>query len=252
LNPLLRMDGFILAEGEPISGQRTFAVVPDRRGVGGTGKNLIFGSINKPDLYIMDAINNDLGMVSNPNNPLWYDRQLPVGALTWGDLVDWWAHLHSLDASSRDAEESLYRRLVSCVGVNSPPEKALFKSYYALLKTTGRSLPALLPQVWLHYDPKSMKARANASERTIARSRMDFLLLLPHKVRVVIEVDGNQHYTDDQGRGSPQAYAAMMEEDRRLRLLGYEVYRFGGAELGEGADAMVQEFFQQLLALHAE
>lgn len=36
-------------------------------------------------------------------------------------------------------------------------------------------------------------------------------------------------------------------EDRRLRLVGFEVYRFGGAELmKDRADRMVAEFFDQL------
>ena len=39
----------------------------------------------------------------------------------------------------------------------------------------------------------------------------------------------------------------MVAEDRQLRLVGYEVYRFGGAELmKEGADKMVTVFFDQL------
>lgn len=60
---------------------------------------------------------------------------------------------------------------------------------------------------------------------------MDFLLLLPSRVRVVIECDGQQHYADDTGKASPRRYAEMMATDRDLRLKGYEIYRFGGAEL---------------------
>ncbi|MFC1474077.1 hypothetical protein [Rhodococcus qingshengii] len=41
----------------------------------------------------------------------------------------------------------------------------------------------------------------------------------------------------------------MVSEDRRLRLAGYEVYRFGGAELFNGTSrSMVEEFLQQLTA----
>ncbi len=46
---------------------------------------------------------------------------------------------------------------------------------------------------------------------------------------------------------SPALHSEMVAEDRRLRLTGYEVYRFGGAELMKsGADTMVAEFFDQL------
>jgi very-short-patch-repair endonuclease len=64
---------------------------------------------------------------------------------------------------------------------------------------------------------------------------------------VVIEVDGRQHYADADSSVNTSLYAEMVSEDRRLRLSGYEVYRFGGAELaGAGADEMVSRFFDEL------
>jgi very-short-patch-repair endonuclease len=60
---------------------------------------------------------------------------------------------------------------------------------------------------------------------------MDFLMLLPNSVRVVVEVDGKHHYADNNGAASPHAYAAMMAADRDLRLAGYDVYRFGAYAL---------------------
>jgi len=77
---------------------------------------------------------------------------------------------------------------------------------------------------------------------------MDFLLLLPHRARVVIECDGKQHYADADGRADPRQYADMMRTDRDLRLKGYEVYRFGGAELAgdSGAQHLLNAFFDRL------
>jgi hypothetical protein len=47
---------------------------------------------------------------------------------------------------------------------------------------------------------------------------------------VVLEVDGKQHYANGD-TASPALYSQMVSEDRRLRLAGYEVYRFGETEL---------------------
>jgi very-short-patch-repair endonuclease len=81
---------------------------------------------------------------------------------------------------------------------------------------------------------------------------MDFLLLLPHRVRIVIEVDGKHHYCDGEGRGDVDRYAAMMHADRDLRLAGYEVFRFGAAELmSSEADLLVKNFFEALFKRHA-
>ena len=77
---------------------------------------------------------------------------------------------------------------------------------------------------------------------------MDFLLILPYGQRVVIEVDGSHHYTDDQGRPDRQKYANNMRGDRDLKLSGYEVFRFGAVELVEPelARSLLQKFFADL------
>jgi hypothetical protein len=108
-------------------------------------------------------------------------------------------------------------------------------------------VPALIPQVYLHYDPY---VRSRGSAGPLFRQRMDFLLLLPGSRRVVIEIDGKQRYARPDGRADPAAYAARMAEDRRLRLSGYEVHGFGGQEFVDGASAerLLDEFFDELLA----
>jgi hypothetical protein len=108
------------------------------------------------------------------------------------------------------------------------PERILFNTYTKRYGQDPTTL-ALLPQVWLHYDPY---LRPNPQQRpgAVIRQRMDFLLLAPGRRRVVLEVDGRHHYATDDGRAAPSRYATMVAEDRRLRLTGYEVYRFGGAE----------------------
>ena len=81
----------------------------------------------------------------------------------------------------------------------------------------------------------------------LLRFRMDFLLLLPQGVRVVIEVDGKHHYADTKGKADVQRYAQMARADRELKLAGYEVFRFGVAELQTPtAKADVQVFFKAL------
>ncbi len=105
-----------------------------------------------------------------------------------------------------------------------------------------------MPQVYLHYDPYTVRQRG-LSRSPLGRQRMDFLLLYSDRHRAVIEIDGRQHYADDAGRADPRLYAQMVSEDRRLRLAGYEVYRFGGQELTDNAaEEMLAAFFD---ALHA-
>jgi very-short-patch-repair endonuclease len=78
---------------------------------------------------------------------------------------------------------------------------------------------------------------------------MDFLLLMPHGQRVVLEVDGLHHYARPGGeRPDPARYADGVRGDRDLKLSGYEVFRFGAAELqrrDQARDAL-RPFFQDL------
>src|SRR5439155_20343754 len=116
----------------------------------------------------------------------------------------------------------------------SEPEKLLFETYWGL---TFLGHPALIPQVYLHYDPYTLKHLPDG--KRLPRQRMDFLMLFPNNVRIVLEVDGKQHYSKENEEGqyiaSPKLYAEMVAEDRRLKLAGYEIYRFGGYEL-RGSD----------------
>jgi very-short-patch-repair endonuclease len=79
---------------------------------------------------------------------------------------------------------------------------------------------------------------------------MDFLLLFSDAGRVVIEVDGSQHFAED-GKPSLARYSDMVAADRDLRLAGYEVHRFGANELtGQGSAERIEEFFRRLLRKH--
>jgi very-short-patch-repair endonuclease len=77
---------------------------------------------------------------------------------------------------------------------------------------------------------------------------MDSLLLTPRRSRIVLEVDGRQHYVAADGVADPRRYAEMAAEDRALQLAGYEVYRFGAHELTtDGAHGILQKFFYEPL-----
>ena len=217
-------------------------------GVAGELKNLIFASTGpKPKIVLRDALNNIIEITEGARTCLVYDRPLTEEGLTWGALVGWWAAGPLNGANPQVAGHHLYRRLHE--SLDSSPEHLLLKTYAKRYSgASGSGQPALLPQVYLHYDPY---LRPDPAHRpgAVVRQRMDFLLLLPGRRRVVLEVDGRHHYASDAGIASPSRYALMVREDRRLRLAGYEVYRFGGDEFTapDGGTKMLEDFFTQLL-----
>lgn len=249
INDHIHRDGFSLELAEHLSGHPIYRARSTTQSVLGRPKNLIFASIGqKPDIILHDAVNNDIQIIRHADLCLVYDEPFPNGIFAWAHLVDWWARREKLPESSRDAEESLYRRLLASVeSSGSPPEKIFFRTYYSLRKSSGPHIPALVPQVYLHYDPATVHMLGG--KRRVFRQRMDFLLLLGHGVRVVIEIDGRQHYADERGQAAPKRYGEMVAEDRRLKLAGYEIYRFGGHELqGESSEQLILDFFTALFA----
>lgn len=90
--------------------------------------------------------------------------------------------------------------------------------------------------------------------------------MLDQGARIVLEVDGRHHYAVQDSLdqsvyiANARRYAEMAMEDRRLRLAGYEVYRFGGQEfmdvdmqlwtVGSNARQVATTFFDRLLRKH--
>ena len=262
LDGLLKVDGYRVVPVGEVSGHLVYGIRAVVGGVAGAPKNLIFASIGeKPEIVLDDSINNDIRITKHADKCLIFDRPIPSEGLTWKALASWWQERAGC-SGLEEARKSLGARLrQSILLVRSPGEYAIFQQYYQVMgpKLSDR-LPALIPQVYLHFDPFTVRQRGGHKE--LPRQRMDFLLLLAQRVRVVIEVDGQHHYADDQQRASPRRYAEMAAEDRALQLRGYEVYRFGAAEfvdvvmdggryeVGSQTKAMLSEFFQNLFARH--
>jgi very-short-patch-repair endonuclease len=89
--------------------------------------------------------------------------------------------------------------------------------------------------------------RERGERRRFETQRMDFLMLLPNGIRVIIEIDGIQHYSED-GNPSPKVYSRTVKAHRKLQLQGYHVYRFAGLELNSSqkAKAIVGLFINEL------
>lgn len=209
----------------------------------GAPKNLVFASIGpKHEIVLTDALDNDVAIVKNAHLHLVYSDPVGDSGLSWRQLVAWWPD--APEGDERERALALHGRLMN--SVDEGPERLILKTYAQLYGEFGFDIPALLPQVYLHYDPYSQRP---GRPTHLARQRMDFLLLVPMRRRIVIELDGKQHYAEPDGRASPRLYGEMMREDRRLRLAGYELFRIGGDELTdpEAGGPLLHDFFIELL-----
>ncbi|MCO4099901.1 MAG: hypothetical protein HEQ38_10960 [Gemmatimonas sp.] len=263
INRLIEVDGWRLTAQGDVSGRPVYR--GERVGQPNNRiKNLIFAAgERKPDIVISNALTNEIAVVRNEEYCLIYDRDILADGLRWTTLVEWYSSINAdskIASESSDAERALFRRLQD--QLHPAIERAFFRSYFAIFRSKlSHRLPALVPQVYLHYDPKTIRQRVREATRVergpgavgaipLPRQRMDFLMLLPNNSRIVFELDGKHHYADGD-RADPSRYATMVAADRELRLAGYEVYRFGGAELSqESLHSVVSDFFSRLFDKH--
>ena len=203
-------------------------------------KNVIFGSARKPDLRVSDTMASEIEIV-DAKDLLIFDDPIGSTGLRWQDLQNWWQRKHP-QFNAVEAKSTLYRCLRECLPEESPPQLRPFELYHQINSHRIPELPALLPEVWLHWDHKTVQHRG---VRALLGQRMDFLLLAPNHHRIILEVDGAGHYTDERAQPSPARYAENARFDRDIQLRGYAVYRFGAAELltDEQAIQLLNGFF---------
>lgn len=242
INNYLIGEGYELKQTEQIAGLPIYNVLSVTPGVSGNIKNIIFAAKYKPEIVFDDALNNDIRITKNENHCLIYDRPIPSGGIIWNDLVEWYAEENNI---IDDQEIIFCKRLSECL--DSEVEKTLMNGYYLMVKETKGELPALIPQVYLYYDPQTVSQRGY---KLFEHQKMDFLMILSHRDRVVIEIDGKQHYADGD-TASPKLYAEMVKAQREMSLYGYDVYRFGGYELYDKSKCtetynMLKNFFIRL------
>lgn len=136
--------------------------------------------------------------------------------------------------------KALHKRLLSSLPAQPPRQILLFKAFYEGFASAIPRLRVLLLEVWLRWNPKTVQQRGRDA---LLRFRVDFLLLLPYGIRIVIGVDGKQHYAREDGMAEVQRYGQMVAADRDLKLAGYEVFHFGAAELGRRRDDQSKQIF---------
>ena len=115
------------------------------------------------------------------------DRPIANDGLRWNDLQQWWSDTEQI-ADATQAKRSLLHASEGQLARAIPATVRAVRCLLRGFRSAVPNLPALLPEVWLHWDPRTVKADPDA----LLRSWTSFQL--PQGVQVVIEVDGKHHY----------------------------------------------------------
>lgn len=235
--------GLKLSPESQVAGRTVYKIIPITKGNNEPIKNIIFAAKYKPDIVIDDVLSNGIRVVK-ANGALIYDRGIPAEGISWNSLLEWYKTFNTASA-----EEAMISRFKQCL--DSEAEKLFLKAYISYINKNGKHLPALIPQVYLYYDPQTQDQRGL---KIFEHQKMDFIMIITPSQRVVIEVDGKQHYSEDEmvpGTNhkyfsSPKRYSEMMKAHREMSLAGYDVYRFGGYEFWVNASTSEQAIVEQI------
>lgn len=158
VNGHLRAAGIELRVTGNDGGYPLFTVVSTRLHGNRRPKNIIFASLGKPEIRFRSSVDNDIEIVGGrPDATLVYDREIPSAGLRWRDLHSWWQGTHKI-SSETDARTDLYQRLLRSLPDDSSGQRNFFAAYQTARPPSADG-PALLPEVWLHWDHKTVQER---------------------------------------------------------------------------------------------
>lgn len=195
-------------------------------------KYLFFGvSKEKPDIRIKDVIDGNLDIV-NQDDIIVYDEEIK-GSLTYRDFNLWW---------QKNRKKYSWYRLEEQLQPRELKVQNFYKQHYAM----NEDNPILIPQVYLHYDPKNKQERQKCKiNETMIFQRMDFLILYNNR-RIIIEIDGQSHF-ETNNRIDLTKYSKQVEYDRTMKFLGYEIFRLCNYEIDScDYEKTLEVFFSNL------
>lgn len=189
---------------------------------------LIFGAAkSKPDIILNDVLDGNLKVLNN-KDVLVYDDDIKE-SLTYADFKIWW--------NKNKRKYSWYNP------TQQMNEMELRVQDYYKKNFNDDTFPVLIPQVYLHYDPKDKETRKKYKyNNNLIFQRMDFLIIYKNR-RVIIEIDGKTHTPEN----SLEQYSKQLEYDRTMKFLGYDIFRLGGYELTHNFEETIKMFFDNLM-----
>ena len=134
--------------------------------------------VDKPEIIFTDALANII-TVRNEDKCLIYNKPILNEALTWRQMVKWFEEKYGITAN---AEKIYIDRLRESFGIASPPEITFFDVYLEWMHEMGDDVPALIPQVYVYYDPLTKNERE--WKKIFEHQIFDFFMLF--HVRVIL------------------------------------------------------------------
>ncbi|MBE9101339.1 hypothetical protein [Vacuolonema iberomarrocanum] len=129
-------------------------------------------------------------------------------------------------------------------------EKKFFQTYAKHFGMADNHIPMLIPQAWIQWHSASKKV-LQASGRPLAKElyRIDFVAFWNNH-RYAILIDDISHYAikcGNQWMADEEAYSKRLEEDRKLQLEGWNIFRMSNWDIKQDRVSEIVIDFQKII-----
>lgn len=195
---------------------------------------IIFAAIQKPKGNI-DTINGFYNIYINDKNCYIYDKGKNINdfGVKKEDIEEWCKE-------KGIPKDEFYKKIRNSIPTKAK-EQIKFYDYYMekIYNRDSKKNFFLFPEVYVNL---------NINNGDGEPQRADFMLVLPNKEKIIIEIDGIGHYADEYQQkwyASEKKYAKDREFDRNMIFKGYKVVRFSNYEIRDDI-RIVEKFFEEL------
>ena len=195
---------------------------------------IIFSAKGKPNLKF-NMSNGNIKLFKDNNFYYIYDKEISNLGVRKYDIEEWCSDNNILKVE-------FYRKIRESIRKEAKEQIKFFDYYMKNIYSNPKKDFFLFPEVYLNINAK-MGDREN-------KQCVDFLMILPNKEKIIIEIDGIGHYgskKNGEWKIDQKKYAVDRKFDREMYFQGYKVFRFSNYEINNDEN-LIYKFFDELFS----
>lgn len=193
---------------------------------------IIFAAKGKPNLKV-NMGNGAVNLSEDNKNYYIYDKEINSLGVRKADIEEWCLE-------NRISEDEFYNKLKKSIRKDAEAQVKFYEYYMKHIYNDTKKDFFLFPEVYVNVNMKSWDLES--------KQCIDFMMILPNKEKVIIEIDGIGHYANEnKGKwyADSNKFSVDRKFDREMQFQGYKVFRFGNVEINNDI-SVVEEFFKEL------
>ena len=194
---------------------------------------IIFAAKGKPNLNI-NLTNLDIKFNKDNQNYYIYNKEISNLGVKKSDIEKWCLE-------NKIEKDEFYNKIEKSIRNSAEYQIKFYKYYMKNIYTDYKNDFFIFPEVYVNVNVKKGDLEN--------KQCVDFMIILPSKQKIIIEIDGIGHYgkkRNEEWYADIKNYTIDRKFDRQMQLDGYKVFRFSNSEI-DNTD-LLDEFFERLFS----